>query len=587
VSAALHACVEFATTLLADAVRNANARRATAFDPLKSLCVTELEVDQILSQAAVGYPAAATLPVISELSALGLGPLESGIAALAVAGAAVPRIERVIGFLHDDLTRRSLSVGLLLELFCADLDERALLLAALAPSGRLRRLAVIELMEEGVPLEARIRIDPGMLSRLRGGEELDCRLQAVATYLPGRPPESPATEVHGIEEGIPLTLWGAADHELVETAAGLAATLASPTLSISPGMAPELLGVAAREAILTGALLVIRTDTPAAALVAGRSMAGLPLCAAITAPAGVDGHPCGAHLRVSPRRGPRAFVREAAPLPYGRRVVPQRGLDRLVLPNSRLRLVRSISRRVRMRDIVFHKWRMDGGSSRGGVRALFAGPPGTGKTLAAEAVAAELQRDLYVIDLSLVVSKYIGETERALSNIFAEATRSGVCLFFDEADALFGKRTSVQDAHDRYANTETAYLLQALDEYPGIALLATNMLANIDEALLRRIDVQVDFPMPDVDARRKLWRIALGEAPRDDLNVELIAERFPLSGGAIQNAALSAAFEAADEKRGIGTLDLLRAARDEFAKAGKIAGRMELGDHYDLLMTEA
>jgi SpoVK/Ycf46/Vps4 family AAA+-type ATPase len=187
----------------------------------------------------------------------------------------------------------------------------------------------------------------------------------------------------------------------------------------------------------------------------------------------------------------------------------------------------------------------------------------------------------------MVVSKYIGETEKALSTIFTEAARCGVCLFFDEADALFVKRTSVRDAHDRYANIETAYLLQAIDDYPDVVLMATNILTNVDEAILRRIDVLIEFPMPDVPARCRLWQIALADAPLDGVDLGMIAERFAVSGGAIQSAALSAAYEAAAESRAIGVLDLLRATRDEFAKSGKVAGRMELGDHYDLLMTES
>jgi SpoVK/Ycf46/Vps4 family AAA+-type ATPase len=276
----------------------------------------------------------------------------------------------------------------------------------------------------------------------------------------------------------------------------------------------------------------------------------------------------------------------AAPLPYGRRVAPRRTLAHLVLPAQRLRAVRSVLRRVRARDTVQGEWKMQSGSSRGGVRALFAGPPGTGKTLAAEAVAGELGRDLYVIDLSMVVSKYIGETEKALSTIFTEAARCGVCLFFDEADALFVKRTSVRDAHDRYANIETAYLLQAIDDYPDVVLMATNILTNVDEAMLRRVDVLVEFPMPDAPARRRLWHVALAGAPLDGVDLDRLAERFILSGGAIQSAALTAAYDAAAESRAIGTLDLLRAARDEFTKSGKVAGRMELGDHYDALMAE-
>ena len=323
-----------------------------------------------------------------------------------------------------------------------------------------------------------------------------------------------------------------------------------------------------------------------AASATAHCVAGFPALCVIAAPAGIDGEVCGKHVRVSPVERPLPSAHSATPLPYGRRVTPKHGMERLVLPPQNLRAVRSVAQRARLRGIVYDQWKMESGSSRGGVRALFAGPPGTGKTLAAMAVAAELERDLYTVDLSAVVSKYIGETEKALSKIFAEAMRSGVCLFFDEADALFGRRTAVRDAHDRHANVETAYLLQAIDDYPDVVLLATNILSNIDDAMLRRIDVLVEFPMPDAPARQRLWSMAIANAPVNDVDISSLAERFALSGGSIVAAALTAGFEAAAEARPIGMLDLLRATREQFAKSGRVAGRKELGEHYDMLMAE-
>jgi SpoVK/Ycf46/Vps4 family AAA+-type ATPase len=258
----------------------------------------------------------------------------------------------------------------------------------------------------------------------------------------------------------------------------------------------------------------------------------------------------------------------------------------LILPPQQLRAVRSVLGRLAQRETVLREWGLQTGSSIGGVRALFAGPPGTGKTLAAEALCSELGRDLYVVDVSLVVSKYIGETEKALARVFAEAARAGVCLFFDEADALFGKRTEAKDAHDRYANIETAYLLQALDAYPDLVILATNMAGNLDDALVRRIDVKVEFSMPDVAAREELWRRALARAPLAGVDLPELAKSLPLSGGGIQSTALAAAFEAAAAGRPIATIDLLRSARDEMAKLGRVAGRRELGDHFDTLRAE-
>ncbi len=204
------------------------------------------------------------------------------------------------------------------------------------------------------------------------------------------------------------------------------------------------------------------------------------------------------------------------------------------------------------RDRVLDDWGMQGSSSRGrGITALFAGESGTGKTMAAEVVGGELGLDLYAIDLATVVDKYVGETEKNLDQIFAEADQIHGVLFFDEADALFGKRSEVRDAHDRYANVETAYLLQRMESFDGIAILATNLRANIDEAFARRLDAVVDFPMPDEHHRlRAVGALPRPLAPRaDDVDLEFCAGAFELSGGNIRNITLAAAFLAAMEDR--------------------------------------
>jgi len=586
-NAALQRCVEHTAAVLAAAITRANSRRGKAFDPLRGMYVTEREVDEIVVSAvsSAGHVALEAFAVPG-LDRLALDNSEAHILALCTAAEVIPRFDRVVGFLHDDLTRRTLTVGLLLELLCSTLDERAHVLEVLAPFAKLQRLALVHVTPDDAPLNSKVRIDEGTFEWLSGRGKLDWRLNDVAVFMESNAGgERSAIDVD-VQAGVPLTLWGAPEDDLLHASGALASARDVSVVELAPGATLQQVQIGARDSTVRGALLVIRTDAPSQAALAARTLSGLPVITVITAPNGVLGRPSGAHARISPREGLTIEAHEASPLPYGRRVVPRRGMDYLVLPPQRLRAVRSVARRVRMREVVLRDWKMQTGSSRGGVRALFAGPPGTGKTLAAEAVAGELGRDLYVIDLSSVVSKYIGETEKALSNIFAQAARSGVCLLFDEADALFGKRTSVRDAHDRYANIETAYLLQAIDDYPDVVLLATNILSNIDEAMLRRIDVLVEFPMPDIPARRKLWEIALADAPLEDADSDLIAERFALSGGAIQSAALTAAYEAAAEDRRIGMLDLLRAARDEMAKSGRIAGRMELGDHYDALMAE-
>jgi SpoVK/Ycf46/Vps4 family AAA+-type ATPase len=205
-----------------------------------------------------------------------------------------------------------------------------------------------------------------------------------------------------------------------------------------------------------------------------------------------------------------------------------------------------------------------------GLNVLFSGSPGTGKTMAASVIANDLGLDLYKVDLSQVVSKYIGETEKNLRQIFAEARASSSILFFDEADALFGSRSEVRDAHDRYANIETGYLLQKMDEYDGIAVLATNLRNNIDEAFLRRLHVVIDFPFPDEGDRRSIWEVALPDAAplADEVDFGVLS-RHELAGGSIRNIAVGAAFAAAVAGGPIGMAELEAAARAEFRKLGR------------------
>jgi SpoVK/Ycf46/Vps4 family AAA+-type ATPase len=191
--------------------------------------------------------------------------------------------------------------------------------------------------------------------------------------------------------------------------------------------------------------------------------------------------------------------------------------------------------------------------------------------MAAEVIANHLLLDLYKIDLSQVVSKYIGETEKSLNSIFQEAQASNSILFFDEADALFGKRSEVKDAHDRYANIEVSYLLQKMEEYDGIAILATNFRKNIDEAFLRRLQVIIDFPFPDEDERRRIWEVVFPrEAPiAADVDFGVLARTIRLAGGNLKNIALAAAFFAASDGGVIGKQHVANATRREYQKLGQ------------------
>jgi len=209
---------------------------------------------------------------------------------------------------------------------------------------------------------------------------------------------------------------------------------------------------------------------------------------------------------------------------------------------------------------------------------LFAGPSGTGKTMAAEVIANALGLDLFRIDLSSVTSKYIGETEKNLERIFQAALRSNSVLLFDEADALFGKRSEVSDAHDRYANIEISYLLQRMEQYDGITILTTNQRSNLDEAFVRRLAFTINFPFPEQDERCALWQKVWPSHTAIEPGVDfgILARRFRLSGGNIRNIALSAALRAVAEARPVALRDILHATRREYEKVGRLLSPAEL-----------
>ena len=256
------------------------------------------------------------------------------------------------------------------------------------------------------------------------------------------------------------------------------------------------------------------------------------IAAAITAAEALARSTRGTPIDSDLRRGARS--QNAAGLErLARRVEPAVSWRDIVLPDKALRQLHELTVRARNRELVLSDWRMRPGGGRGtGVTALFAGDSGTGKTMAAEVIAGDLGLDLYTVNLATVVDKYIGETEKNLERIFTEASRVSAVLLFDEADAIFGKRSEVRDAHDRYANIESAYLLQRMETFDGLAVLATNLRANLDDAFTRRLDMVVDFPLPDEAARLALWRRCLAPPvpAQSDLGLDFYARSFALSG---------------------------------------------------------
>lgn len=256
-----------------------------------------------------------------------------------------------------------------------------------------------------------------------------------------------------------------------------------------------------------------------------------------------------------------------------RKIEPKYTWEDIVLHPNQLTQLQNICKEAEYRDLVHQKWGFADKLSLGkGLNVLFSGSPGTGKTMAAEVIAHHLQQDLYKIDLSQIVSKYIGETEKNLNGIFTAATNSNAILLFDEADSLFSKRSDVQDARDRYANMEVSYLLQKMEEYEGIAILTTNLRSNMDEAFERRLRFIIEFQSPDAKNRHLIWqRIFPKHAPcSPELDLDFLAQNFEITGANIRNIALTAAFLAADDGGVIGMVHLMQAMRREYQKMGQI-----------------
>jgi SpoVK/Ycf46/Vps4 family AAA+-type ATPase len=255
------------------------------------------------------------------------------------------------------------------------------------------------------------------------------------------------------------------------------------------------------------------------------------------------------------------------------KIQPRYTWEDIILPEDTLSQLHEMVNMVKHRPTVYDDWGFDRKLALGkGLSALFAGSSGTGKTMSADIMAGVLGLDLYKIDLSTVVSIYIGETEKNLDRIFTEAATSNAILFFDEADAIFGKRSEVKDSHDRYANIEISYLLQRMEMYDGVVILATNLRANLDEAFTRRLHFVVEFPFPEAADRERIWQVNFPvETPlTPDVDFKLLAERFRIPGGNIRNIILSAAFLAAEEKQTVGMKQLLHASQREYQKLGRL-----------------
>jgi hypothetical protein len=448
-----------------------------------------------------------------------------------------------------------------------------------------------------------VTADPGRL--VHGTLRLD---EPVLTYLIGMP--SFDERLHPFTRPLPHPgdeAWSGDDGQAVLTAArhwASPATASQPLLLAGParaacerafaaicasaGLLPYVLDAAdvpagpadreqlarlwTREAALNGAALYVRTDSRD--LIPNVSS----LLSCLDSPVAVEALPGGPAERLPGLRLELTSLTSEERREHARhglqgraiQVQPAASWDDLVLPAAQVRTLRQVALHVRHRELVNGRWGFAAKHPRGlGLTALFAGTSGTGKTMAAEVIAAELGLDLYRIDLATVVSKYIGETEKNLQALFAAATHSGAILLFDEADALFGRRSEVRDSHDRYANLEVSYLLQQMESYQGVAILTTNMQHALDAAFLRRLRFVVQFPFPDAPARERIWRGVFPAAtPVGELDFAALA-RLNVSGGVIRNIAVLAAFLAAGDSGRVEAGHILSAARTEYAKLDK------------------
>lgn len=271
---------------------------------------------------------------------------------------------------------------------------------------------------------------------------------------------------------------------------------------------------------------------------------------------------------------------------FSRKLVPIRTLQDIVLPKDQFTQLNELISAVKYKSLVLEEWGFENKLSVGkSINILFSGASGTGKTLAAEIIATELAMDIFKIDLSSVVSKYIGETEKHLSIIFDDARSSNAILFFDEADALFGKRTETKDAHDRFANIETSYLLQKIEEYDGIVILTSNLRNNIDVAFIRRMYAIVEFPFPDEQHRKKIWQSLFpDQLPVDEtIDYSFLAKQLKLTGGHIKNIGLCAAFLSAADEQCLSMRHLIFAAKREYQKLNKPCTEADFGNYFELI----
>lgn len=600
-----------------------------AYTPVEDIrrIARELAVDEPLPPPAEAPPLT-DLPVARMLAGFGLPPGLAPLMALLVLAEVEARIGTVLGWLNDDIHQRSVTPACAVQLLGPlPLPPAALLVG----DGPLRRFHLLDLGPPAPLVSRPMRLPDTMLRWLlgRGGPDPALAghlLAGMTAPLPVLLPDDESRRPFAAARP-PLVLTGAEG----SGRAAIAAAMAGPALTLDARHLAEdaarLLALAQRDAVLAGAVLVVAHADRLPVPVLSAALAGAPGPLILTAAARLPQElphlavpPLGAARRralwrhalgeaetaeamahrfrlpvadilaIGAQPGPRdlpalsaeclsrssdALHRLAQPIP------PRHDWADLVLPDRQIAALRGIAARATHAHQVYDLWGFgEKLAPHRGLTALFTGPSGAGKTMSAGIVARTLGLPLFRVDLSATVSKYIGETEKNLDRIFAAAESGNACLFFDECDALFGKRSEVSDAHDRYANIETSYLLQRLEVHRGVVMMASNFPQNIDDAFSRRIDVRVEFPMPDAHARAELWARLLPARAEAAIDCAALGQRFELSGGTIRNALLAAAFDAAAEGGPITTGHCLRAVAREYEKQGKPLTRADFGEAF-------
>ena len=562
-------------------------------------------------------------PFSSIASNARLSPAAAVLLAVAVSCELDSRLARLVAQLNDDLGRPRLTLQTIDQLMR---DNESSVAEVLGLDAALRRCGFVEVIEDGPWATHTLVVHPGVVWALVGDGAVDPLVPVNATVV-FDDGQNNGRQNDGREDdpGDDLVVVTGEDRILRRREAARRASAARFIVCPQP---TELAvwNAIVREATLSGMGIVIELDEPLTAdgrRVIGRAahlawalssrkelaindmpnrpwreyraVATEPTAADWEAAIGVvDSHRH--HLSAEQldlvARAYDAHGRDldtavrrlmAGPLEQlAQRIRPSRGWDDIVLSPDRLRHLRGIVDRYRYASTVFDEWGFSDKPSRGLV-AMFSGPSGTGKTLAAEIVAGELGLDVFKLNLSAVVSKYIGETEKNLEQIFDAAGSGNVVLFFDEADSLFGKRSEVKDARDRYANIEVSYLLQRLERYDGVVLLATNFEKNVDDAFLRRIHARIEFPVPGAEEREQIWiRNFPAGAPLDDIDFAFLAAQFEMPGGAIRNAVVHGAFLAAADGERISMRHAVQAVAREYRKMGRLLKPDHFGQYFDL-----